>query len=290
MSGILPLKQLAMEEVSWYWFPRIPFGAITLVFGRAGIGKSTMVYDMLARASIGEAMPNAAERPKPPADIENMRSIIIGTEDTPERVASVLDRAGADLDQIGIIPQDNLPDPTLSPLQQMEFVAEETKKFGAAVLYVDNVSEALLGNTDSNNERSVRYALRPLDTLAKHLGISVLMTTHPRKNVGAGPVVEGITGSQAFTNLARSVLYVDRVPGSDQMGVGVAKSNYYPADRVNTLAFKVNSEKVGEQDGHDLLSIPWLDWRGVVPYTAQGMATENARLEAERAKEAGYEA
>lgn len=154
-------------------------------------------------------------------------------------------------------------------------------------MYVDNVGEALVGETDSNNERSVREALRPLDRMAKRLNLSIILNTHPKKGSGYGPITEAITGSQAFTNLSRSVLYVDRAPGSDQMALSVAKANYYIADRVNTLAFKLQSEVLGMEDEHEILGVPKVDWRGVIPYTAQQLATENARAEAERAKSAG---
>lgn len=284
------MSQVVGEPVDWYWFPRIPLGSITMVFGMAGIGKSTMMYDVLAKASIGAAMPLSAVRPDKAHDVMLARSIIVGTEDAPERVAEVLKKADADLDNIAIIPQDNLPHPMLGPLQQIGFLETQMKAFNCKVLYVDNVSEAMLGDTDSNNERSVRLALRPLDSLAKRLGAAVILTSHPKKGGDAGPVTEAMTGSQAFTNLARSTLYVTRIPKTPLNAIAVAKSNYYPAERANTLAYQIHSEKIGERDGHDILSTPRLEWKNVIPYTAQELAKLNAaeRKAQEEGRNTGY--
>lgn len=290
IRGIVPLSGVVAEETDWYWYPRIPLGSISLVFGQAGIGKSTMMYDVLARASIGETMPNSVERPKPPHDIELARSLVVGTEDAPARVAQVLEKAGADLDNIAVIAQDQLPDPKRGPLEQTAFIEQQMRAFRCRVLYVDNVSEAMLGNTDSNNERSVRMALRPLDQLAKNLGAAVMMVTHPKKGAERYDVKEGISGSQAFTNLARSVLYVAPMPHSDLVGLAVAKSNYYPAHRINTLSYQVKSNVIAVRDGHEVLDIPWIEWRGTIPYTAQELSNLNAQYKAEIAKLAEGEA
>jgi len=285
-SGLTSLRTVANTEVDWYWFPRIPLGSITLLFGMAGIGKSTMMYDVLAKASIGAAMPLSAVRPDKNHDVAMSRSIIVGTEDAPARVAQVLERAGADLDNIAVVPQDKLPHPELGPLEQLGFIEEQMIAFNCRVLYVDNVTEAMLGNTDSNNERSVRMALRPLDALAKRRNAAVVMTSHPKKGGEGGDIKEAMTGSQAFTNLARSTLYVARVPNTQVNGLAVAKSNYYPADLVNTISYRLVSEAIGERDGHAVLDIPSVEWGHVIPYTAQELALANWKAREEK-KESG---
>lgn len=287
--GIIPMSTLKPEEVKWYWFPRIPLGGITMVFGKAGIGKSTIVYDILSRASTASPMPNSAVPPPAPNDTLYAKSLIVGTEDTPERVAAVLDRANADLDFLGILPQDALPNPRLAPLEQLAFVERSMLQFGARVLYIDNVSEALVGDSvDSNNERSVRAALRPLDMMAKRNGWAVILTTHPKKGAEKYDVNEGITGSQAFTNLARSVMFVARVPHSDMFALSVSKSNYYPWDRANTLGYKVHSEVLGtDAEGHEILSIPWVEWMGRLPYNAKELSAMQAEEAGELLKKAG---
>jgi RecA-family ATPase len=278
---VQPFSSIPPEDIKYYWMPRIPLGCLTILFGAAGRGKTTIVCDILARASVGECMPVSALH----SPIENARSIVVGMEDTPERLASVLENAGADLDQIGIIPNSDLPDPKLSVIEQIDFLRDECLEWGASILFCDNLGEVTVGAKDTNNEASVRHALRPLDQLAKHLGIAVLLISHPKKG-GAlwGPISEAITGSQAFVNLVRSVLYVDKVPHSDQMGLAAVKNSYYPIEKIATLAYQIKSDVVATHDGMDILGIPWCDWRGQVPYTAQQMATENARIEQERGR------
>jgi hypothetical protein len=51
-------------DVDWFWYPYIPYGKITLVQGDPGIGKSSMVLNLLALASTGEKMPDGKTIPR----------------------------------------------------------------------------------------------------------------------------------------------------------------------------------------------------------------------------------
>jgi hypothetical protein len=66
--------------------------------------------------------------------------------------------------------------------------------------------------------------------------------------------------------------------------LAVVKNSYYPPERIATLAYQIKSEVLATHDGMDILGIPHVDWRGQVPFSAQQMATENARIEQERGK------
>jgi RecA-family ATPase len=278
---VQPFSSVPPEDIKYFWMPRIPLGCLTLLFGAAGRGKTTVACDILARASVGEPMPVSALR----SPIEHSRSIVVGLEDTAERMAAVLENAGGDLNNIGIIPNEDLPDPKLSVIEQIDFLKDECQDWGASILLCDNLGEVTVGAKDTNNESSVRHALRPLDQMAKHLGIAVLLISHPKKGGATwGPIAEAVTGSQAFVNLVRSVLYVDKVPHSDQMGLAAVKNSYYPIEKIATLAYQIKSDVIATHDGMDILGLPHVDWRGQVPYTAQQMATENARIEQERGR------
>lgn len=50
-------------DVDWFWYPYIPYGKITLVQGDPGIGKSSLVHNLLAQASTGEKMPDGKNHP-----------------------------------------------------------------------------------------------------------------------------------------------------------------------------------------------------------------------------------
>lgn len=284
------MSAVAPDVTRWLWYPRIPIGALTVVFGQANVGKSTMMYDIIARLSRGDRMPLSALPPTPTDAVRNAYSLLAGLEDAPSRVAAVLDAAGAATDVIGIVEPEHFPDPRRSPLDQLPFLEAQIREFGTKThgvrtLYLDNLTEAYVSTTESNNEASVRSALRPLADLAKRLDLAVVLNTHPKKGASAGDIREAITGSQAVFNFARSVLYVAPVPNTGSVAVSCAKSSYYPAHLVNTLAFRIMSESEGELDGHPVLGIPTVEWQpGVVPYTAQGLADANAAALEQRKK------
>ena len=57
---IVPLAQVKAEQQGWLWPNRIPLGAITLLEGDPGQGKSTITYDLAARVSSGRPLPSCA--------------------------------------------------------------------------------------------------------------------------------------------------------------------------------------------------------------------------------------
>src|SRR5690349_18120241 len=56
---ILRLDQIGGVAASWLWPGRFACGHVTVMAGEAGSGKSLLTADMAARASNGEAWPDA---------------------------------------------------------------------------------------------------------------------------------------------------------------------------------------------------------------------------------------
>lgn len=279
------LTDVPTQEPEWLWFPRIAKGAVTIVFGEAGIGKSTVMLDVIARASRGDVMPNGAVR------VEKTKTVICGLEGPASRAVKVLQAAGANLANVFVIEQKQLPDPTIGPLEQIDHLEAEMRREGATFLYVDNVSEALLSETDSNSEYSVRAAMRRVVDFAERNNFVVVMVSHPKKGAAFVSVKEAITGSQAFTNLPRTTLFVAPVKDGDgndtgDCAIAVAKSNLYATEYANTLSYKLQSHEIGWRDGHPILSEPRVIWQGVLPKSAQDLLEDmRPRKDAERGSE-----
>lgn len=269
-SALQDFESVPQDVPEWLWFPRIARGAITMVFGEAGIGKSTVVLDVLARLSRGDVMPQSIE--KQPVT----KSLIVGIEGPASRTREVLFAAGANLANVAVLRADRMPEQDKSPLEQMEFVEAQMRRFGATVLFVDNVSEVCIESTDSNNEFSVRAAMRKMTDFAERTGWAVILISHPKKGAAYGSVKEAITGSQAFTNLPRTTIFVAPIRDlagdpTGTCGVAVSKSNLYALDHINTLEYELVSHESGWRDGHPVLSPPRVAWKGVCPLSAQQM-------------------
>ena len=49
------------KEVSWLWYPYIPFGKVTLIHGDSGDGKSTLALNLAALLTRGDTLPFTEE-------------------------------------------------------------------------------------------------------------------------------------------------------------------------------------------------------------------------------------
>lgn len=65
ISGI----EIEPREVSWLWYPYIPFGKVTIVQEDPGEGKSTFVLNLAAMLTRGGTLPYSEEELQPMNDI-----------------------------------------------------------------------------------------------------------------------------------------------------------------------------------------------------------------------------
>jgi len=61
VPGKLPIKyysSVKAKNIEWLWYPYIPYGKITIIQGDPGDGKTTLVLNIAAFLSNGQAIPN----------------------------------------------------------------------------------------------------------------------------------------------------------------------------------------------------------------------------------------
>lgn len=54
---LINMEDVEAREVSWLWYPYIPYGKITIVQGDPGEGKTTFILHLAALLTKGEALP-----------------------------------------------------------------------------------------------------------------------------------------------------------------------------------------------------------------------------------------
>lgn len=64
---LIHMEDVISKEVSWLWYPYIPFGKITVIEGDPGEGKTTLILKIAAFAPLIEEFSNTVEQKK---DIE----------------------------------------------------------------------------------------------------------------------------------------------------------------------------------------------------------------------------
>ncbi len=292
---LTPYSEIEPENTRWAWKGLVPLGAVTLLAGRQGLGKSTLLASLAADLSQGRL----------PGDLrgEAVTVLTASYEDAAPQVASRLLAAGADSERVVELDmrQDGHPD-LLSLPADLDLIADAAQEHGARVLMVDPLMAALPGRVDSHRDQDVRRALAPLGQLAEDADLAVLAVLHLRKGA-AVEALDRVSGSVAFTAAARSVLAFGRAAEEGEGPGRVlahAKSNLGPL--APSLAYRVEPATVqhhgldistvrlvldGECDvrAGELLSPPVAEDRIEVEVAAEWLADELANGEWQESRE-----
>jgi AAA domain len=197
---LTPASEIKPRPVRWTWNGRIPAGEFTLTPGRGGIGKSSFHAWVVAHLTRGTLQGVHFGMPKP--------CIIAASEDSWARtIVPRLIAAGADMDlvyRVDVITESDV-EVSISLPRDVDGLAEEIGRIGAALLSVDPVMSVLSHGLDSHKDADVRQALTPLARLADRTGCVVLGNAHFNKSSGSDPL-SLVMGSAAFGNVARAAL------------------------------------------------------------------------------------
>ena len=86
------LEEIQSQEVTWLWYPFIPYGKLTIVQGNPGDGKTTLVLNLAAKLSNGEGLDSDMELEEP----LNVIYQSAGEDGLADTVKPRLEAAGAD--------------------------------------------------------------------------------------------------------------------------------------------------------------------------------------------------
>ena len=232
-----------MRPVYWTWTDRIPAGAITLIPGREGIGKSLTLAWLTAQITRGLLPGIHYGTPRP--------VIYAASEDSwAHTIAPRLAAAGANLDLVyrvdvetdGVTAYLTLPRDCLS-------LAVEIKRLGVALLAADPLLSLIHASIDTHRDRDLRTALEPLAALADTTGCAVVALAHFNKSASTD-AQNLITGSRAFSAVARAVLSIARDPDAEDGScvMTVTKNNLGRLD-LPSLRYRIESAEVPTDEG-----------------------------------------
>jgi hypothetical protein len=209
----------------------IPCGALTVLDGDPGLGKSTITLDLAARVSRGYAMPpDGGKDGTPPANV-----VILSAEDDPARtIRPRLEAAGADLDRVQIVEGISTGgDGDRFPILPYDLVALEQfiAVIRARLAIVDPFMAYLGDGIDTHKDQSIRLALRQIEKLAERTQCALLVVRHLNKLTGGNALYRG-GGSIGIIGAARSGLLLARHPDdSGSRVLASTKSNLGPPPR-----------------------------------------------------------
>jgi hypothetical protein len=235
-------SQIKPRPVRWLWPDRIPSGALTLLAGREGIGKSLVGVHLAAQLTRGTLPGGRHGRPS--------RVMFATSEDAWEfTMVPRLLAAGADLGRVGRVQVEDdgiitgLTTPVDVPVLRAYIGSHDV-----ALLVLDPLTSVMDGRIDAHRDREVRTALEPLGQLAGDTGAAVVGHVHLGKGIGSDPV-NLILGSRAFSAVARVALVAARDP-DDETGyvLSVEKSNLGRID-VPGLTYRIDGVEIAADEG-----------------------------------------
>jgi hypothetical protein len=247
---------LKAKKVTWLWAGRIPYGALTVLEGDKGAGKSSFASAIAAHVTGGPKLPNCKR------GVCGHVLWLTLEEDAASMVLPRLKAAGVEKDRVHFLPTNphtGVPRRITFPseLSELQKAIEET---GAKVVILDPFTSFADEGLSLNGEQEGRKYLEPLASLAAKIGCAIILIRHLRKS-RQGPAIDQGIGGRAIGATARAVLRVDRSPQANgESLLSVVACNLAPL--APTLRYTLESHGEAQR----------IRWRGESDLTAEHLA------------------
>jgi putative DNA primase/helicase len=195
-------KDLMMEKIEWLWPGWLARGKFHLLAGSKAAGKSTILFDLMARITAGSTWPDGT--PAPLGDV----MVWSGEDGMADTILPRFVAAGGDRNRFFFpsATRVNGAVRAFDPSTDLDSLITEAAKLpNLSLLAIDPIVLALPARSDSHRNAETRRGLQPLVDFAEHRNIALMGITHFTKGTQDHDPVERITGSLAFGALPRCV-------------------------------------------------------------------------------------
>jgi hypothetical protein len=184
-----------MKRTHWLWTDRIPMGEVTLIAGRGGTGKSTMLSRLTGDITSGTLPGEFKGRPRAVLYVVN--------EDSIERTVNPrMVAAGADLELIYYLA---VPDGALVLPRDCQRIQERALEVNAACIMLDPLSANL--GAKKNDQDQMRTDMQAIRRMCEAVNISAIGLAHTKKAM-TNNLMDAILGSTELGNVCRSAMGV----------------------------------------------------------------------------------
>jgi putative DNA primase/helicase len=269
-------QDVTPKALRWVWEGWLPLGKLAILAGAPGVGKSTAAASFAACVTSGIPFPDGAKCK--PANV----IVWSAEDDVADTVLPRLIAAGADRARVYFVSGTRIggAERSFDPASDLDLLAQEARAVGdVGLLVVDPVVSVVGG--DSHKATEVRRALQPLVDLAVSLDCAVLGISHFSKGTAGRDPIERVTGSIAFTAVARSLMVAAEAKdadGREYRVLAMAKSNLAASRR----AFEFSTD-VMELPEHPGVTASLVRWGPAVDGTARELLSEDAEAKERRA-------
>lgn len=210
---VIRADEVELSRVRYLWDGRIPLGAMTLMPGEEGIGKTTVGVRIISDLTRGLLPGECYEMPW---DV-----VVLSLEDGLNDVyAPRLREAGADMTRVhivrGTIAEDGgtSPDGLIIP-RDLQEVGVLVRDVGASLVWVDSLVTALPDGMKTISYKDTAKVLKALGNWAEAEDVAVVAPWHLNKSSGTSSALR-VMDSRAFRTSVRSMLMVVKDPDAPE--------------------------------------------------------------------------
>lgn len=231
------------RPVRWLWEHRMPIGEITLLAGRAGLGKSTFGSYLAAQVTNGTLSPGCFDGQ--PKDV-----LIFATEDAWEyTIVPRLMAAGAEMSRIhrADVMADESAVPFNAGLDADRLIRDAlAARLDVGLIIFDPLVSVLPPKRNSGDD--IRPVLEKLKRMAEQMNTNVLALVHFNKGGNNQSALERVTGTGEFGNVVRSGLGVAENKEDGTTVLSNIKHNLAPSG-LPSIVYRIDSTTVPTEEG-----------------------------------------
>lgn len=193
------IREVEIVQTQYVWNNYLPVGEVSLLVGKPGIGKSTVVVDLAAKLTTGQLDGGFKGEPH--------HVLYSSTEDSPSTLKARFVAAGGDPDYlhlVDVVYGESVDGTPLIVNLDLDAAREAIAVWQPVLLVLDALNSSLSGQLNDNSV--VRPQLEKLKLLAHHTGAAILGVGHFRKATAGVDPVDAIGGAGAYTQVVRHVL------------------------------------------------------------------------------------
>jgi len=275
---VIKLANVTKTKLTFLLPDRIPENKITMIYGRGGVGKSTLTLYLAAMVSSNKGCWMNGLGLAPTGQVLIMTS----EDDASDTIIPRLEAAGANIDNIDLIVTE-VKDKERGGVRGAAYIravdlAYDMVKLRNTILTYENPKllildplTAFLGRADDHKNSAMRAILGPLAKMAAELKVTIIGINHMNKTPSQD-IQDKQVGSVAFDAQARSCWVVAKGPGTETD----PELRYFLPVKHNLAAnmdglgleFKLSPDK----DDPNVATVNWLE--GPAKITAQDLGVQ----------------
>lgn len=200
-------SQIKPKQQEWFWPGVIPLNNVTLFAGDGGVGKSTMLLDLIAKTTTGEEFNCCGT----PVKLPKGQVILMSAEDEGDtQITPKLEAAGIDYANLrGLKVKQSTQSGKKKFLEldkELDVLEAKIAEFKNVKLIVIDPVSYFIGDVQDHVQKEVANFINALIELARKYSLSIILNKHLRKSkngLSPGKLAHEVGGSGAWINSPR---------------------------------------------------------------------------------------